>query len=69
MKAVIATLLISWIVTPAMAQGKGRPPANETKADPNDNPAKKRAIEEAYQRALKNIPEPKGKIDPWQGSR
>lgn len=69
MKFILATLIFAIAVTPAMAQGKGRSQSNEAKADPKESPAKKKADEEAYQRALKNIPEPKGKIDPWQGSR
>lgn len=68
MKFIIPTLVIAMAVTPAMAQGKGRGPRDEAKTDPKAG-AKKKADEEAYQRALKTIPEPKTKVDPWQGSR
>ena len=68
MRLVSSILLLALAASPAMAQGKGRS-QNEQKASPKEDLAKKKADEEAYQRALKNIPEPKGKIDPWQGSR
>lgn len=67
MQFVIAALLMTLMAAPAAAQGKGR-----TRDEPKiaqENPAKKKADEEAYQRALKSIPEPKGKPDPWQGAR
>jgi hypothetical protein len=60
--------MIMLIAAPAMAQSKGRH-RDEQKTAAQENPAKKKAEEEAYQRALKSIPEPKGKIDPWQNAR
>lgn len=68
MRLVSLILLLVLAASPAMAQGKGRS-QHDSKAAPKEDLAKKKADDEAYQRALKNIPEPKGKIDPWQGSR
>ena len=67
MKVLVTALLMTFIATSAMAQGKGR--SREEPKIAQENPAKKKADEEAYQRALKAIPEPKGKLDPWQGAR
>lgn len=67
MKVLSAAILMALIATPAMAQGKGR--SRDEPKVAQENPAKKKADEEAYQRALKAIPEPKGKLDPWQGAR
>ena len=61
--------MIACAISPAMAQGKGL--KHDAKAPASDpNAAKKiKADNEAYQRALKSIPDAKPVTDPWQGAR
>ena len=54
-------------LSPAHAQRKGESP--QRKADPVENPAEKKAKDEAYKDALKRIPESKDKYDPWKIAR
>ncbi len=68
MRLLIVSVLLAALVTPAMAQGKGRK-IQEAEAPSPQTLAKKKAADAAYQRALKSIPEPKGVVDPWQGAR
>jgi len=48
--------------------GKGRKPAQNTEQKTADK-AKQKAADEAYKAALKRIPDPKEKYDPWQDAR
>jgi len=60
----VGIVALALAATPAYAQMK-RPHDDGKKAEP-----KKPAVDEkAYQDALKRIPEPKEKYDPWSGAR
>ena len=65
MKALtVATVTLALAATPAFAQGK-RPHGEDRKTEEK----KPKVDEKAYQEALKRIPEPKEKYDPWSGAR
>jgi hypothetical protein len=62
----VAAALLVLLVLPAEAQmGGGRRPRDEAKTDQK----KTQVDEKAYNDALKRIPEPKEKYDPWSGAR
>jgi hypothetical protein len=64
----VAVALLMLLALPASAQmpgGKNRP-RDEGKPKVDDTP---KVDEKAYNEALKRIPEPKGKYDPWGGAR
>ena len=62
----IAAALLALLVLPAEAQmGRHRPSDNSAKTDQK----KAKVDEKAYNEALKRIPEPKEKYDPWSGAR
>lgn len=70
MRIAIVTIMIALMATPALAQrlGKGQQNQEATVASQQDK-AKKKEIEEAYRRALNNIPDVKSSNDPWRGAR
>ncbi len=59
-----AAIVLSLAIAPAQAQMK-RPHDDGKKAEPK----KPQIDEKAYQDALKRIPEPREKYDPWSGAR
>ena len=61
---VLAAAALALLAVPAEAQMGGRrgPKADDTKAA---DQKKQKADDKAYQDALKRIPEPKDKYDPW----
>ena len=65
--AMAAVVALALVATPAHAQmggGKrGHKADDATKTD--DQKAKAKAADKAYQEALKRIPDPKDKYDPW----
>jgi hypothetical protein len=64
----VAAALLALAMAPASAQmpgGKHRP-AGDDKAKSDNRP---KVDEKAYNEALKRIPEPKEKYDPWSGAR
>jgi hypothetical protein len=68
MKALtVAAALLALLVLPAEAQmgGGRRHGGDEKKADQK----KPQIDEKAYKEALKRIPEPKDRYDPWSGAR
>jgi hypothetical protein len=76
----VAGMIIALLTSTASAQdaslgggtggkgGKGRKPAQNTEQKAADK-AKQKAADEAYKAALKRIPDPKEKYDPWQNAR
>jgi hypothetical protein len=67
MKALtVGAVALALAATPAYAQmGKQRPHDDGKKAEQK----KPQIDEKAYNEALKRIPEPKEKYDPWSGAR
>jgi hypothetical protein len=65
----VAAALLALLVMPAEAQmgGGRRHGGGDDKA--NTDQKKPKVDEKAYQEALKRIPEPKEKYDPWSGAR
>jgi hypothetical protein len=65
----VAAALLGLLVLPAKAQmgGGGRHHRGDDSAKTDTKKAK--ADEKAYKEALKKIPEPKEKYDPWSGAR
>jgi hypothetical protein len=63
----VAAALLALLVLPAQAQmgGGKRNHDNNTKTEEK----KPKIDEKAYNEALKRIPEPKEKYDPWSGAR
>jgi hypothetical protein len=61
----IAALALSLAAAPAYAQGK-RPRGDDNRKTEEKKP---QVDEKAYNDALKRIPEPKEKYDPWGGAR
>jgi hypothetical protein len=65
----VAAVLLAVLALPAQAQmggmGKHGPSGGETKTEDK----KPKVDEKAYKDALKRIPEPKEKYDPWSGAR
>ena len=64
----VAAALLALAMGPASAQmpgGKHRPGGDE-KAKTDNKP---KVDEKAYNEALKRIPDPKEKYDPWSGAR
>ena len=62
----VAAALLALLVLPAQAQmGGGKRHGGDTKTEEK----KPKIDEKAYNEALKRIPEPKEKYDPWSGAR
>jgi hypothetical protein len=78
MRTLVAGMIIALLASTACAQdasslgggkgGKGRKQAQNTEQQAADK-AKQKAADEAYKAALKRIPDPKEKYDPWQNAR
>ena len=78
MRTLAAGMIIALLASTACAQdasslgggkgGKGRKQAQTTE-QPAADKAKQKAADEAYKAALKRIPDPKEKYDPWQNAR
>jgi hypothetical protein len=60
----VVVLTLALAATPAYAQMR-RPHADDKKVEDK----KPKVDEKAYNEALKRIPEPKEKYDPWSGAR
>lgn len=65
----MAAPVIALLTVTAHAQGMGRGPRQQKKAQKTEDLAKKKALEQDYKNALKNIPEVKEKPDPWKTMR
>jgi hypothetical protein len=61
----VGALALAMAATPAHAQAK-RPRGDDNKKTEEKKP---QVDEKAYNEALKRIPEPKEKYDPWSGAR
>jgi len=61
----VGTVVLTLVATPAFAQMR-RPHGDDNKKTEEKKP---KVDEKAYQEALKRIPEPKEKYDPWSGAR
>jgi hypothetical protein len=81
MRALVAGMIIALLASTACAQdasslggstggkgGKGRKQAQNTEQPAADR-AKQKAADEAYKAALKRIPDPNEKYDPWHNAR
>jgi hypothetical protein len=60
----VGTVVLALAATPAYAQMR-RPHGDDKKTEQK----RPKVDEKAYQEALKRIPEPKEKYDPWSGAR
>jgi hypothetical protein len=70
MRTVIAVIAIALLTMNANAQGTGKGKRHQQDAPKAaDDQAKKKAAEEAYKNALKNIPASNEKLDPWKSMR
>ena len=69
MRALIALLAIVLVTMSAHAQGMGKGKRQEKPAQKTEDVAKKKALEENYKNALKNIPASNEKPDPWKTMR
>ena len=69
MPVLIAALVLALLTVTAYAQGMGRGPQQKKPAQKTEDLAKKKALEQDYKNALKNIPEVKEKTDPWKTMR
>jgi hypothetical protein len=75
MRLLVAATIVAMLVSAASAQdasslgggkgGKGRKAPQNTEQQSADK-AKQKAADEAFKAALKRIPEPKEKYDPWK---
>ena len=78
MRTLVAGMIFALLASTACAQdasslgggkgGKGRKSAQNTQQQTADK-AKQKAVDDAYKAALKRIPDPKEKYDPWQNAR
>ena len=59
-------MAIALLMVAAHAQGKGKGKRHQQDAPKTEDQAKKKAAEETYQNALKSIPTPHEKPDPWK---
>ena len=69
MRTVIAVLAIALLTVAAHAQGMGKGKRPQQPVQKTEDLAKKKALEEEYKNALKNIPVPTEKPDPWKTMR
>jgi len=69
MRIFVAVLAIALLTVAAHAQGMGKGKRQEKPAQKTEDLVKKKALEEDYKNALKNIPEAKDKPDPWKTMR
>jgi hypothetical protein len=69
MRTLIAALAIALLTVAAHAQGMGKGKRQQQPVQKTEDVAKKKALDEDYKNALKNIPESKEKPDPWKTMR
>ncbi|MBI2715108.1 MAG: hypothetical protein HYX37_11740 [Rhizobiales bacterium] len=69
MRIFIVALAIAVLTAAAHAQGAGHEHQKQKPAQKTEDLVKKKAIEQDYKNALKNIPEVKEKPDPWKTMR
>jgi hypothetical protein len=67
MRTLVAAALLAVLALPADAQMGGRHRSDDSGAKTDQK--KPKVDEKAYNEALKRIPEPKEKYDPWSGAR
>ena len=69
MRTLIAVLAIALLTVTAHAQGMGKGKRQHQPAQKAEDVAKKKALDDDYKNALKNIPVPTEKPDPWKTMR
>lgn len=74
MRILLAATAIALLTVGAHAQGMmgqegGKGKKHQAEAPKAEDQAKKKAAEDAYQKALQNIPTSNEKIDPWRSVR
>jgi hypothetical protein len=69
MRVLMTAMALALITLPAHAQGMGGGHKHRQDAQKTTDKAKTKADEEAYKEALKRIPAPKEKPDPWKSMR
>jgi hypothetical protein len=69
MRTVIAVIAITLLTVTAHAQGMEKGKRNQQDAPKAEDQGKKKAAEQAYKNALKNIPVSNEKLDPWKSMR
>ena len=69
MRVLIAALVLALLTMTAHAQGRGKRSRPQKPVQKTEDVAKKKALEQDYKNALKNIPEAKEKPDPWKTMR
>jgi hypothetical protein len=65
----VAAVLLAMVTLPAQAQMGGMGKRGGGGGDTKTDDKKPKVDEKAYKDALKRIPEPKEKYDPWSGAR
>ena len=65
----MAAVLLALVTLPAQAQMGGMGKRGGGGGDTKTDDKKPKVDEKAYKDALKRIPEPKEKYDPWSGAR
>jgi len=65
----VTAMTIALMTLPAHAQGMGGGHRHQQDAKKTTDKAKTKADDEAYKEALKRIPAPKEKPDPWKSMR
>ncbi len=69
MRILIAVIAVALLTVGAIAQGMGKGRRHQQDAPKAQDQAKKKAADEAFQKAGKSIPESTEKPDPWKGMR
>ncbi len=69
MRILIAVIAVALLTVGAIAQGMGKGRRHQQDAPKAQDQAKKKAADEAFQKAGKTIPESTEKPDPWKGMR
>ncbi len=71
MKAILSAMLLTLLVNPAFAQGKGPPSGDNGKSAKAaaDTQRERRENEAAAKAAMSKIPDSKEKYDPWKIGR
>jgi hypothetical protein len=69
MRVLMTAMAIALMTLPAHAQGMGGGHRHQYDTQKTADKAKTKADEQAYKEALKRIPTPKEKPDPWKSMR
>jgi hypothetical protein len=69
MRTLIAVLAMVLLTMAAHAQATGKGRRQQQPVQKTEDVAKKKALDEDYKNALKNIPVPNEKPDPWKTMR